>query len=147
MKEITLEQASAMSRQQRHRMRLKGFTVPTPPHPRGYKQTPEHIQKRKRFGEDHHSWKGDSAKERTGRCRAERLYPIIGPCSVCGSHKSERHHKDENTLNNSPENIIVLCRKCHMKADGRMKKSAVFLKSVQPLGTIAAAKKKNYGKG
>ena len=87
---------------------------------KGYKQTEEHIQKRKRFGTEHHFWKGDKACQRTGRSRAERLYPKIGPCEECGNPNSERHHRDDNTLNNDPSNIAILCRKCHMRSDGRL---------------------------
>jgi len=38
--------------------------------------------------------------------------------------KAERHHKDDNTHNNAPENIQALCRKCHMLLDGRLKREA-----------------------
>lgn len=87
---------------------------------RGYKQSPDHIAKRKRFGAAHHSWKGDAITRASGRGRAERLYPDIGPCAKCGSLKSERHHLDDNTLNNDPLNIAILCRRCHMLSDGRI---------------------------
>lgn len=88
---------------------------------KGYKQTAEHIAKRKRFGKDHHNWKGDAVSVKGGRTRALRAFPIIPPCVWCGSKKSERHHRDGNTANNSPKNIVPMCRKCHMNADGRLK--------------------------
>ena len=50
------------------------------------------------------------------------MYPVIGPCVVCGNPKAERHHWDGNTLNNDPENIVILCRRCHMQTDGRLVK-------------------------
>lgn len=74
---------------------------------------PAVIAKRTRRGADHHGWKGNGAKPRSGRSRALRLFPSIGPCEACGAPKAERHHRDENPLNNSPSNIAVLCRKCH----------------------------------
>lgn len=91
------------------------------PGPRkGYKQTPEHIEKRARRGPAHYAWKGDNVIAKSGQKRARNLYPVIGPCSRCGSAKSERHHKDGNTANNAPENIEILCRRCHMEVDGRL---------------------------
>jgi hypothetical protein len=46
--------------QRRHRARQRGEDIPKmPPGPkRGYKQTKEHVDKRKRFGPEHHAWKG-----------------------------------------------------------------------------------------
>lgn len=84
----------------------------------GYKQSPEHIAKRIKRGEEHPNWKGDEITERSGRSRALRAFPD-GPCEVCGE-PAERHHKDGNTANNSPSNIAMLCRRHHMTADGRL---------------------------
>lgn len=37
-------------------------------------------------------------------------------CELCGSTKNiDVHHKDGNYRNNSIENLIVVCRSCHMK--------------------------------
>jgi hypothetical protein len=37
-------------------------------------------------------------------------------CEQCGATWGlDVHHKDENPLNNDPENLIVLCRSCHLK--------------------------------
>lgn len=104
----------------RHRMRKRGEDVPFLSRKKGYKQTPEHIEKRKRSGEKSHHWTGDQVSERGGRARALRLYKNIGPCVRCGAVKAERHHKDGNTANNAVENIEALCRRCHMEIDGRM---------------------------
>jgi len=102
---------------------------------KGYKQTPEHVAKRIRTGKDHHSWKGDDICERSGRTRAGRIFDVIGPCEKCGKLKAERHHKDGNTANNSPANIEILCRRCHMIADGRLD----ALSNRYPAEAIAAA--------
>jgi hypothetical protein len=89
---------------------------------KGYKQTPEHIAKRIKRGPDHHHWQGKRVSVRGGRARALRLYPDIGPCELCGNPRSERHHVDENTANNEPSNIAIICRRCHMRTDGRLKR-------------------------
>lgn len=106
---------------------------------KGYKQTPEHIQNRIKHGENHQNWKGDNITERSGRCRAKAMYPDVGPCVECGSVKAERHHNDENTRNNSPENIIPLCRRCHTK---RHPRSRDRINKMQSRGVIAAAELK-----
>ena len=89
---------------------------------KGYKQSQEHIAKRIRTGEDHHAWKGSAVSVKGGRTRAYRIYKNISPCVLCGSFRSERHHIDGDTANNSPDNVIFICRKCHMKNDGRLEK-------------------------
>lgn len=124
----------------RYRLRKKGIDVPklkkgrpkgfkaseetkrklSLPRKKGYKQSAEHIEKRKRFGADHHAWLGDEVSVRGGRTRALRAYPEMGPCTKCGEDSYDRHHKDGNTANNEPDNIEFLCRDCHMRGDGRL---------------------------
>lgn len=87
---------------------------------KGYTQTQEHVLKKKRFGEAHGQWKGDAIVEKSGRTRALRMFPDRVPCCKCGNPKSERHHIDGNTANNTTSNISMLCRRCHMEADGRL---------------------------
>lgn len=72
-----------------------------------------------RHGPSHHAWKGDKAKVASGRYRARSMYEL-GDCEKCGNPATDRHHKDGNTLNNKPRNIIPLCRRCHMIEDGRL---------------------------
>ena len=112
---------SGAERQKRYRARKRGEDVPDIPRgPIGYKQPPEHIEARKRRGPEHYAWAGDGVSVKGGRKRAERMYPDTKPCELCGSERSERHHRDANTANNSPENIAFLCRACHMREDGRL---------------------------
>lgn len=111
---------SGAERQARHRARKRGEDVPNIPRATGYKQSPEHVNARKRFGEDHHAWVGDAISVKGGRKRAERMYPGEHSCDGCGTTPAERHHRDGNTANNSPENISFLCRRCHMREDGRL---------------------------
>ena len=77
--------------------------------------------------------------EKTGRSRAERMYPECLPCVVCGSQRSERHHDDGNTLNNEPGNIKWLCRKCHMKRDGRLVAARDSMLAIRDAGVSRAA--------
>lgn len=42
-------------------------------------------------------------------------------CEICGKtyenrRKVQPHHKDRNRSNNKPDNLIVLCKSCHVKA-------------------------------
>ena len=106
----------------RYRARKAGVKTVMQPRPRGYTQTEEHKQKRLQSirGEGHPRWQGDSISEKGGRARALRMYRDIGPCQSCGDPKAERHHIDANTANNAPSNIAFLCRRCHMKEDGRL---------------------------
>lgn len=49
-----------------------------------------------------------------GRYQAQYRF-AAEKCERCSSPKNvERHHKDGNAMNNSPENIERLCRKCHV---------------------------------
>lgn len=110
---------------------------------KGYKQSPEHIAKRKRFGDEHPNWKGDAITEKSGRSRAIRAYPLIGGCVRCGASKAERHHKNGNTADNRPENIEIVCRRCHMEEDGRL---AAFTASSMKNLELARAAQKPTGK-
>jgi hypothetical protein len=53
-----------------------------------------------------------------GHKEAQRLY-ALGPCERCKAPGVERHHKDGNPGNNVATNVEVLCRKCHLRSDGR----------------------------
>ena len=94
-----------------------------------YVRTPETIKRNSlvQVGANNSMWKGDLAQVKSGQCRA-RSYFKLKPCEVCGSAKSERHHKDGNDLNNNPENIMFVCRRHHMLTDGRMKNLIPFVK-------------------
>jgi hypothetical protein len=72
-----------------------------------------------RWGADNPSWKGAAAPPDTKRGRARRLY-ALGPCERCSAPGYDRHHKDGDTGNNEPDNVEILCRRCHMQEDGRL---------------------------
>jgi hypothetical protein len=74
-------------------------------------------------GPANHNWKGDVARVASGRARARRAYDL-GPCVECGQPGRDRHHLDGDTLNNTPENVRALCRRCHMRSDGRLARAA-----------------------
>lgn len=57
----------------------------------------------------------------SGRAIAKKLYKL-GPCEGAGCEKqaTDRHHKNGNTHDNDKSNVAILCRRCHMLADGRI---------------------------
>ena len=82
-------------------------------------------------GENHPCWKGDAASIFAKRRRAVRMY-ALGNCEVCGCKATERHHKDGNTGNNVRDNILIVCRSCHMKIDGRLARFIATTVPVKP---------------
>ena len=74
-----------------------------------------------RVGEGNPNWKEQPLRS-AGNLRAWRWYDQLPACEICGSEKSERHHRDGDPLNNSHSNIMFLCRKHHMIEDGRMER-------------------------
>lgn len=64
-------------------------------------------------GEEHPHWKGDDAKASSGRARARKVFTDPEPCERCGGPGEQRHHRDEDPLNNAPENIEWICASCH----------------------------------
>jgi len=61
-----------------------------------------------------HNWRGDQATDGTKHKRAVRWFDIRGKqCERCGNPATERHHKDTDPGNNTPDNISFVCRKCH----------------------------------
>lgn len=134
------EEAKKLTRAQRYSLRKKGINVPkfSAGVHKGYKQTKEHIARRIRFGENHCNWKGNDIVVRSGRSRALRKFKVEY-CEKCGikNVRLDRHHKDENTKNNLRSNIVILCRKCHMIEDGRMKAFIKMAKENQPNAVAA----------
>ena len=68
-----------------------------------------------------------------GHKQALKLFPHIGPCAECGNPQAERHHVDDNPLNNDPINIKALCRRCHTIEHGK-----TFSPEVTAMGRAAA---------
>jgi hypothetical protein len=70
----------------------------------------------------HFNYNPDSTCRQTGRDRAVLLYPDIGKCEMCDNPATDRHHKNDDTFNNSRTNLMFLCRYHHMVEDGRLSK-------------------------
>jgi hypothetical protein len=68
----------------------------------------------------HYAWMGDAAKPSAGRDRAQAWFPLR-PGQVCAECEAatavDRHHWDGNPLNNA-NNVVFLCRRCHMATHG-----------------------------
>jgi len=57
-----------------------------------------------------------------GHVIAQKLYPLTD-CELCGKPGTERHHIDADNENNKPENIMIVCARCHQEIDGRLEKT------------------------
>jgi hypothetical protein len=82
-------------------------------------------------GEAHVAWKGADANDTTKRSRADNVRRS-GPCEECGSPGVDRHHRDGDPGNNEASNIALLCRRCHMLADGRLQRLAAAPRPIKP---------------
>jgi len=53
---------------------------------------------------------------RTLDVKSRKNYPNlkIGICEKCGKKATMAHHKDGNSRNNERENIMAVCKKCHI---------------------------------
>lgn len=65
-------------------------------------------------GED--TKQGYSTAHHSSRMLAYIILEKEYKCERCGSTRNvDVHHKDGNFSNNTPENLVVLCRSCHAK--------------------------------
>jgi len=52
--------------------------------------------------------------------RAHILYRDNFQCQRCHSHKQlEIHHQDSNPSNNNIDNLLTLCKSCHVLMEGK----------------------------
>lgn len=75
------------------------------------------------------SWKGASASQVAQRRRIQRRLPL-GQCQRCDAIAIDRHHINGDTNDNDIQNILCLCRRCHMLEDGRLEALQVMQKVV-----------------
>ena len=76
-----------------------------------------------------HKKKLDNYRNIKNKEQAEVIRKMIANvCEKCGSKDYEKnkfslciHHKDRNHLNNSLENLMILCPSCHMKEHSKDK--------------------------
>lgn len=85
--------------------------------------TTDQAKRRYARGQASPFWKAGDITVSSGRSRAQKAF-VLGSCKSCGAKATDRHHIDGDTSNNSAENIMKLCRRCHMRIDGRGKKMA-----------------------
>lgn len=55
---------------------------------------------------------------KAGERECKRKFPITGEslCVNCGSQKLvDHHHLDGDPCNNDPDNVVIICRKCHLR--------------------------------
>lgn len=76
--------------------------------------------------------RNESKEQKWGAAHAtaRKITYLIGErekkCELCGSTKSvDVHHKDGDYRNNSPENLMTVCRSCHMKLHRPIQKVCV----------------------
>lgn len=76
---------------------------------------------------------------RSSHASADKIVYLIEQrekkCEVCGSTTNiDVHHKDGNHQNNVPENLLVVCRSCHLKIHHPKGKCSICGKPVKGYG-------------
>ena len=119
-----------------------GFKKGSNPHNKGsrglFKHTEEtklkikiHFKGKKRpemSGEKHYNWQGGKSFEEYSVDWAETLRRSIRErdnwtCRKCGKKRSvDIHHIDTNKHNNKENNLVCLCRSCHLKTHRQINK-------------------------
>ena len=83
---------------------------------------------KKKIGATH--YRGNNVKDQAGRRRA-RINFAVKTCEICGARPEDtrinRHHIDENPLNNSEINIQFLCNPCHYRVHKELKRRKLCL--------------------
>lgn len=81
------------------------------------------------------------------RYHARKIVPPR-PCEICGAENAlDVHHKDHNTANNDPSNLMRICRSCHNKIHRKRKLCVVCGKPQKGHGYCAKhlERYKKYG--
>lgn len=68
------------------------------------------------WGEKNHQYKDGLSHYQDVFRKAK---PDIKSCEICGSQKYlVVHHVDQDRKNNAPDNLMMLCRRCHAQVHG-----------------------------
>lgn len=98
-----------------------------------------------RAGEDNHFWRGSEAGMMSKRARLQRRFSQIGTCESCDKPAYDRVCISGDYNDMSRENVIMLCRGCAMRRDGRMARFEALPrtqpKPAQPCTNCGQAKK------
>lgn len=81
------------------------------------------------------AWKGGLSFESYGLDWTKTLKRAIRErdkcvCKICGNCGLDIHHIDYDKKNCNPDNLITLCRSCHIKTNANRKKWTWFLNSI-----------------
>lgn len=87
---------------------------------KGQTRTKEQKEKFGNRGEKNPNWQGGKSYEPYSIDWTETLKRAIRErdnyiCQFCNQYGNIVHHKDKNKLNCNPENLIIVCIKCHNK--------------------------------
>ena len=88
-------------------------------------------------GKNNPNWKGDSVGTSGAYIRSSKI-PKTGQCEWCGDKSKETHHRDKDPRNNSEQNRLELCVKCHkLIHKGYVVKHIIKdkIKSIKNIGT------------
>ena len=95
---------------------LKNYKIPRRSHAEASK-----ITRNGKSGKDHHCWKGDKVSYSALHTWVRNNKPKSQLCNKCG-RKTKLDLSNKGIYDRNFDNWEWLCRKCHMKADGRNKK-------------------------
>jgi|SRR3989344_2687379 len=76
--------------------------------------------------ERHPNWKGGTATYRDILLQT-KVVPMCKRCKSEDMRVMTAHHKDRNRINNSPSNLIWLCRNCHYLVHNYKNESKHFI--------------------
>lgn len=91
--------------------------------------------KKAKMGEKNPRWNGGISKypnhAEMKRNRLIKLQETQGKCEICGEPAYCVHHLDEDKSNQSLDNLVALCHKCHMilhNAENKINKTSKYIR-------------------
>ena len=116
-----------LERIQNIRLALKEYYKTHPGHNNrmGKKNTEEHnnIIRLANTGANNHNWKGDAVKYQGVHSYVRKHYPKPNKCEICQEIKPLEISNISGLYKRDFSDWEWICRKCHMKKDGRLKKN------------------------